>query len=456
MKWTDCGDGIDCGTAEVPLDYRHPDGKKITLALTRKLASDPTKRAGTLFLNTGGPGGTNEGFVYDLAADAPEKIRSRYDLIAVDPRGTGYSTPVKCQTTREWSDAWDTATARPARGGFERAVARGRQFGEACRRHSGDLLPYIGTEYVARDMDVIRAAVGDRRFNWYGLSYGTYIGTVYAGLFPQRVGVMALDGGYDPNAYANDPYRYDRGQYVAVDAALGRFFDWCERAPDSCAFGDGDPRKAYRDLQAALDEKPVRDADGRLVANGAWLTMNVTYNIGIGKDFWPTLAQQLVDAQNRTGDLLSGMKAEAQFQTENTAVECADRAFPRSQGLLRLALWSETAQAPLNGPALAYGPPNYDHGHAAACVQWPAERLSRYSGPFDAKGSAPILVIGSTGDPDTPYQDSVTLARTLDNAQLLTVRKEGHVGRHNECVRTATMDYLATGKLPRQRVCQGD
>lgn len=455
LKWTDCGGGFDCATAEVPLDYRHPDGVTISLGLSRKSAADPAHKIGTLFLNQGGPGGSSGGLLYYMGTDGPAEIRSRYDLVIVDPRGGGRSAPVRCESTREWMDSWETATARPTQGGFDRAVSLGRQFNDACQRHSGDLLPYIGTEYSARDLDVVRAALGEKKFNWYGLSYGTYLGTVYASLFPEKVGVMALDGAYDPNAYANDPYRYDRGQYLAVDAALGRFLDWCERTPDDCSFGDGDPRQAYLDLQAALDAEPIRDADGRLVANGAWLTMMVTYALGSGDDYWPTLAQQLVDAQHRTGDLLSGMEGEAQFQTENAAIECADRAFPRSLDLLHDRLRSETAEAPLNGPALAYGPPNYDQGHATACTQWPAKRLSRYSGPFDAKGSAPILVVGNTGDPDTPYQDAVTLSRTLDNAHLLTVRGEGHTGTGSECAWNATMDYLATGALPRQTECPG-
>jgi len=176
------------------------------------------------------------------------------------------------------------------------------------------------------------------------------------------------------------------------------------------------------------------------------LTYNVQASLGSGVHGWPLLATDLVDAQNRTGFLLS--VPEVAFLSANTAVECADRVFPRGQLKARLAIASRVA--PLTGPALAYAVPNYDHAHATACTQWPVKSQSRYAGPFSAAGAPPILVVGNTGDPDTPYQDSVALASTLRSGHLLTYRGEGHtgLGQSQNCVAEKITAYLTEGVLP--------
>ncbi|WXB20288.1 alpha/beta hydrolase [Pendulispora albinea] len=392
-----------------------------------------------------------------LGQSAPAPMRERFDIIGFDPRGVGASVPLACQNQREYSDAWAQATARPERGQFDRALQLAKEFNDACVRESADRLPYVGTQYTARDMDVLREAAGDKKLNYFGISFGTFIGTVYANLFPKRIRVLALDGAYDPETYANRPYEYDLGQYVAVDAALKRFFDWCKDTPESCSFGNGNPAKAFLDLQASLDANPIRNAEGRVIANGATLVLQIVFDLNRARPFWPTLAKDLAQAQTtRDGRLLAEVSAgTASFLGMNTAIECADRDFPRDKSLLRTFLRLESAVAPYAGPAIAFGPPGYDHGHAPACVQWPAARRSRYAGPWDAAGSPPILVVGTTGDPDTPYPDAVSLARKLDNARLLTFKGEGHTGYSGSaCARAAISDYLVDRVLPaRGAVC---
>ncbi|GAB2848782.1 alpha/beta hydrolase [Lentzea nigeriaca] len=445
LSWTDCADGFECATAEVPLDHRDPSGEKIELGVTRKRAADPSRRIGSLFVNPGGPGSGVDGTVRYFATDGPAELRDRFDIIGFDPRGVGRSQPLACQPQDEYAKAWQEASARPRKDSYESAVRNGRAFADACQRESAKLLPFIGTEYVARDMDLLRQAVGDEKLNYLGISYGSYIGTVYASLFPQNIRVLALDGAYNPHTYANYPYEYDLGQYRAVEAALGRFFDWC--VATSCEFGDGDPRAAFVKLQNELDADPVVD-DGTFVGNGATLTYNVVSELDGGKRAWPELATRLAEAQNRTGPLLA--VPDVGFLSVNVAVECADRVFPRGQLKPRLTIAS--AVAPLTGPALAYAVPNYDHAHATACTQWPVVSRSRYAGPFTAAGAPPILVVGNTGDPDTPYQDSVALVSTLRSGHLLTHRGEGHTGffQSEKCVAEKITAYLAEGALPPQ------
>ncbi|MFS8103441.1 alpha/beta hydrolase [Lentzea alba] len=445
LTWTDCRDGFECATAEVPLDHRDPAGEKIELGVTRKRAADPARRIGSLFINPGGPGGGTDGLVRYFAENGPAELRDRFDIVGFDPRGVGRSRPLACQTQAEYTQAWAESSARPRRDSFDSAVRTGKAFADACQRESAKLLPFVGTEYVARDMDLMRQAVGDEKINYFGISYGTYIGTVYANLFPNNIRVLALDGAYNPHTYANRPYEYDLGQYQAIEAALGRFFDWC--VATKCEFGGGDPRSAFVKLQNALDADPVVK-DGVFAGNGATLTYNVQSELGGGRGAWPGIAKGLVEAQNRTGDLLAvpGVR----FLSANTAVECADRAFQKGQ--LRARLTIASALAPITGPALAYAVPNYDHAHATACTQWPVRSQSRYAGPFSAAGAPPILVVGNTGDPDTPYQDSVALASTLRSGHLLTHRGEGHTGffQSEKCVAEKVTAYLAEGALPPQ------
>jgi pimeloyl-ACP methyl ester carboxylesterase len=324
-------------------------------------------------------------------------------------------------------------------------------FNAACAQNSGDLLPYIGTEYVARDIDLLRRALGEDQLTFYGRSFGTYIGTVYASLFPKRVRAMVLDGGYDPARYANRPYAYDRTQYVALDRAMARFLDWCGLTPAMCTFGDGDPKAAFQRLMSRLDAEPVPIPD-RGVANGFTLAYRLLFNLNEGKARWPAIGAALRQAEARDSSsfLLSPPSpASFDFLTPNVAVECADRAYPRDLRRLERQLAGSAKRAPLLGPALAYGPPTYDHNHATACVQWRAERASRYQGSYRAAGSAPILVVGTTGDPDTPYRDSVALARTLDNATLLTFRAEGHTAfERSPCATKVITAYLTDGAIP--------
>ncbi|MFD7939379.1 alpha/beta hydrolase [Streptomyces sp. NPDC059755] len=451
LTWSDCQGGFECANADVPLDYREPQGRTISLAVVRKKAADSTKRKGTLFMQPGGPGNSGVDFVRNNYADLPAALRDSFDVFGYDVRGVGRSSALTCFDDARYTQAVTQAKGVPGPDAYGPALQEAAEFDQACEDNAGELLPYIGTEYVARDIDLLRQALGEQQLTYYGRSFGSYIGTVYAAMFPKRVRALTLDGAYDPEHYANRPYAYDRPQYLALDGAMGRFLDWCAADQATCGFGDGDPRGAFEKLKADLDADPVPTANGGR-ANGYTLVYRLMFNINEGKVIWPSFGEALRKAQLRDNTsflLRPPSPASFDFLGPNVAVECVDRDYPRDLRRLERNVTANAKAAPLLGPAMAYGPPTYDHQHATACVQWTGERVSRYDGSYRAKGSAPILVLGTTGDPDTPYQDAVALSRQLDNAALLTFEAEGHTafGR-SACATDAVIAYLVDLKVP--------
>ncbi|MFD4245006.1 alpha/beta fold hydrolase [Streptomyces sp. NPDC058525] len=459
LSWGPCdgaADGFECATARVPLDYREPTGRTIPIAVTRRLAADRTQRTGVLLLHPGGPGNSGVDFARNSYEALPASLRDAFDVVGYDMRGVKRSGQVECWNDQEYTAAVDSARGVPGPGALQGAIRQGLEFATACRERAGDLVPFVGTGSNAKDIDLLRQALGEETLSFYGRSFGSYVGTVYAAQFPRRVRAMVLDGGYDPRRYADVPYAYDGPQFVALDAAVGRFLDWCAREAAACGFGEGRPRQAFEQLKRALDADPVITASGR-PATGYTLAYRLMFNINAGKVIWPELGQALRAAQARQATFLLSPPSPASFDflSVNLAVECADRAYPTDRVLLGGLVGAHVATAPLLGAPIGFGPPTYDHNHAPACAQWQAERPSRYEGSYRAAGSAPILVLGTTGDPDTPYQDSVALAGTLENGRLLTFAAEGHTAyNRSACVSALVTDYLAGLALPpRSTVC---
>ncbi|MBW8802592.1 MAG: alpha/beta fold hydrolase [Catenulisporales bacterium] len=452
LNWSDCGGGFECSDAAVPLDYRDPQGRTITLHMIRHPAADPAHRIGTFWMEPGGPGSSGLNFARNNWADLPSALRDRFDVVSFDPRGIGTSSQVECYSDDQYNAAVAATKGVPGPDAFDTAVKVAADFDQNCVAKLGDTAGLFGTQYVARDIDLLRQALGEQQLTFYGRSFGTYVGTVYASMFPQRVRAMALDGAYDPNRYANRPYSYDFPQFLALDAAMNDFLTWCAQNQTQCGFGDGDPKAAFTALKADLDANPVQLPNGGK-ANGFTLAYRLLFNMDEGKVIWPAFGQALHQAQQHdpSSFLLRPPSAASYDQLNpNTVVSCNDRVFPTSMTELKWHVTAGAAAAPLLGPPWAYAPPMYDHNSAPACVQWPVERVSRYSGSYRAAGSAPILVIGTTHDPDTPYLDAVALSGTFANARLLTFDAEGHTafGR-SACVTDATAGYLADLTLPK-------
>ena len=460
IQWKTCEDDerLQCATYSVPLDYRNPGAGTVKLAVNRLPAKGPG-RIGSLFLNPGGPGGSGVDVVAGVA-EAPEtkELRQHFVLVGFDPRGTNRSTPsIVCEPVARSVRRFDAALGQPAgETTVADALREGRQFVASCQRHSGDLLPFMGTEYAARDMDQLRAAVGDDQLSYLGLSYGTYLGAVYADMFPSRVRAVALDGSIDPFQYGDDSLGILGANYRASERSVDAFLTWCSAHASDCRFGEGAAGDALDALVAHLDDQPLTKGQGNKAATtNGYTVLYILYLLtGQGRGSWPQtgrLLAQIADGKPvvTNSDLLGPVGG-----ATNIVIECTDAAGSLVPAdFVRFARRSG-AMAERLGPALAYGPPSYDGANAAACSSWPLKNPpSDWRGDFRAQGADPVLVVGSVGDPSTPYSGAVSLAATLDNARLLT-EGGGPGATHtsffdNSCIRAKVTDYLVALTLPR-------
>ncbi|MGR4884900.1 alpha/beta fold hydrolase [Streptomyces sp. LARHCF249] len=266
LVWGPCDgsrDGFECATARVPLDYRQPTGRTVPLAVTRRLASDRDRRTGVLLLHPGGPGNSGVDFARNSYEALPASLRDPFDVVGYDMRGVKRSGQVECWDDKEYSAAVDAARGVPGPGAVQGAVRQGLEFATACQQRSGELVPFIGTGSNARDIDLLRQALGEETLSFYGRSFGGYVGTVYAAQFPRRVRAMVLDGAYDPRRYADVPYAYDAAQFVALDAAVGRFLDWCALNAAVCGLardGRGRPSRSSSGRWTPIPSSPRADA----------------------------------------------------------------------------------------------------------------------------------------------------------------------------------------------------
>jgi pimeloyl-ACP methyl ester carboxylesterase len=457
IHWTSCGSRLQCGTLRVPLDYAHPDGDSLSLALIREPAALPQSRVGSLVVNPGGPGESGVDMVRDATAQFDGPLHDHFDIVGFDPRGTGDSSPIHCLTdqqrdAQDQQDAPADPTARAAR-----QAQQAKDYAAACEKAAGKLLPFVGTRNTARDMDALRQALGDARLNYLGVSYGTYLGALYAEQFPQHTGRLVLDGAVDPAA---DRLEAGVQQQIGFEKSLERFAADCvTNHHDACPLGD-DPAAAGEQAAAFLDglrDKPLPTGDTghrKLTANLGW-TGTLLFLYGDQDTGWQQLRQALYTAM-KLGDGSALLSAADAYNNRRgghytasddaqTAISCADvpSATP-SPDQVRRVLAELKQQAPLL---------NRDTEAAdlavPACADWPYQTTERPH-TVRAEGSAPILVIGTTDDPATPYQQAVNLANGFANATLLTRQGEGHAafGSGNACVDRALDAYLVSGTLP--------
>ena len=433
LRWRPCEEGNECAELELPLDYEDPGGPTITIALLRMPATDPANRIGSLLYNPGGPGASG----VDTVAQAGQFLfsptaRARFDIVGFDPRGVGRSDAVRCLPSRPvLEEPYPDDAAE-----VEKWTAAARAVAEACEAQNGDVLPHLGTENVARDLDRIRAALGDQGLTYLGQSYGTLIGALYADLFPDRVRAMVLDAPVDPDLSGAELIA---GQAEGFEAAIDRFLAACA-ADASCQFGaGGDPAGSFRNLTAQWDAGPVAGVSGNVAWNGV--------AIALLSGAWDQLADALARAEQ--GDLsgladLAGPAIDPEALDAYDAVACLDLSVgndPVAYGRLGQQL---ERSAPGIGPFLAWSP----GWGSVDCAFWPVPP-QRDPEPVDPEGVAPILVIGGTHDPATPYPWAEALAEQLPSSVLLTRDGDGHgsYGR-SDCINRHTDDYLVGLSLP--------
>ena len=445
IQWTRC-DKVECGRLSVPLDFTRPNGPQIELALARIPAS--RKRIGVLFTNPGGPGGSGVEFLRSAVDVFPAAIRASFDLVSWDPRGVGASAPVRCLDRLDPFYAVDHDPHTPA--AVAQNVAVTRAFVDACRRNSGDLLRYVSTAATARDLDAIRAAIGDERISYVGFSYGTLVGAVYADLFPQHVRAMVPDGAIDPaRSYADGTL----DQAESFDDDLAAFFAHC-RADTSCAFAHGgDPAAAYDALTRAIAAEPVPavvGAERRTLGPGE-LDIAVASALYAGADGYDDLAAALAQAGRGSGgrmlalaDTYTGRKPGGMYSNETAAlyaIGCLDAPAPATITAVQQLAARAARVAPHFGASSVWlGLP---------CTFWPVPP-GGMEAPTHAPGAPPIVVVGTTHDPATPYSWAQSLASELRSGRLLTSEAASHTsyGRGDECVDGHVDRYLLELAVP--------
>ena len=471
IDWKDCSNEtttFQCGTVTVPLDYEHPDGQTITLAVKKLPASDGDAEHGSLFLNPGGPGGSGIGMVETDAPMFGEEVLGSYDIIGFDPRGVGQSTPITC-----WSDdevnqylngtsntlfeimATDVLSSTDS--SAQERIDRGASNAARCAKYSQvpELLDHVGTRDVARDLDVLRATNGNAKLNYLGMSYGTYIGALYADLFPGRVGRTVLDSAMDPSQRWADG---EAGVVAFTEGVLRQYVEHC-RAQSACPLS-GSTDEAITQLNAfvdGLDKNPLTTPDSDATINTLSATV-IIRQYAVARPDWEALTAMLTPAMtNHDGTLMAkamqslselspetadeAMDSTANRQIMFTAVICNDNP---DTGATASEMDAQAAAERKAHPFFG----GTSSGTEAYCRGW-GHRGKTPPQETRAEGSAPILVVGIKEDVQTLYSWAQSLAGQLDNGHLLTVEGYGHGAfTRNTCAATAITGFLVNGTMP--------
>lgn len=447
VDWTPCETDFSCATIKVPMDYSKPDGGSIDIAAL-KLSTKGT-RQGSLFINPGGPGGSGYDFVKDAGATHfSEKLRANYDIVGFDPRGVKRSAPVTCLTDQERDASRAKIYALDTDAGLAEALADSQVIAAKCEAKTGPVLGQIDTVSSARDLDILRAALNDTKLNYMGFSYGTFLGSTYASMFPDSVGRMVLDGAMDPSLSYEE---LTSGQAIAFEKALRAYVERCLQTSGCPLTGSVDAGiRQIQDLIAAVETTPMRAADGRPVSASTLVTGMIVplYN----DDNWPLLTQSLAallknDATPflRLADFNAEREPDGSYSSNSTfaftAINCLDYPMVTDTAGMRADEQQLRADSPTFGKYFAYGGTN--------CKDWPYKSV-RTPAPVDYTGSTDIVVIGTTGDPATPVEWASSLRKQLGRASLLTWQGEGHTayGRSNDCIGSAVDGYLVEGRTP--------
>ncbi|MER7760420.1 alpha/beta hydrolase [Streptomyces sp. NPDC097619] len=445
LVWKSCADAryprLECATLSVPLDHARPAGRRIALALTR-VPHTAKKSAGPLLVNPGGPGGSGRTLAGFVASALPAKVAAGYDVIGFDPRGVGRSEPVlNCAKGHFEAVRPDPV---PWRWEDERAnLDRVRSFAESCERAHGDVLPFVDTVSTARDLDLVRRALGAERVSYFGYSYGTYLGAVYAKLFPQRVRRMVLDSVVDPSGVW---YEDNLAQDVAFDARHKAFLAWVARHDAAYGLG-GDPAEveaAWYRMRQELRDRPAEGTVGPAELEDTYLPG------GYYDGYWPALAEAfaayavkgeeapLAAAYRRFGAV---DPAAGNSYSVYTAVQCRDAAWPRDWSTWRRDMWATHAKAPFMTWNNAW--------YNAPCAFW---KTAPSTAPDVTNTRVPpVLLFQATEDAATPYAGAVSMRERLAGSALVVEEGGGNHGialSGNACLDRHLADYLESGKLP--------
>ena len=459
LEWKACAQGPDdapgkeldqagarCTELTVPLDYSNPTGRTIKLALSRLPATDRAHRIGTMVLNSGGPGESTLGMPLEVRA-AMKGVAARYDLIGLDPRFVGRSTPLDCG----WPIGMWLRSSGPTRAGFDHQVGVRRELAERCARRHADVLPYANTRDTARDVDLVRRGLGERRISFLGYSYGAYLGAVYTQLFPGRTDRVVLDSAGDPRKWGA---RAMRGTEDEAERALRGWVTWAARRHGTYGLGATPARvlATVNAVVAAAERHPLRVGSHRVDGQ----VVPYIVSVGSGDDrpaaraeFASTVRTLNEAAHGRPADpgpALDGLltfvltSAGSPLASPAAAITCGDRAAPRDPDTYWSDIQRSRTRHPLFGPL---------RNNIWPCAFWPSLPRER---PTSVGNSTPALIVSATGDTATTYEGSKAMHRAMTGSRLLTLRgatAHGIYGEYgNGCVDTTVNTYLATGTLP--------
>ncbi|MDS0137019.1 MULTISPECIES: alpha/beta hydrolase [unclassified Amycolatopsis] len=457
-----------CARYRVPVDHDDASLGTIDIALLKRAARTPDKRVGSLFLNPGGPGGP--GLTMPIAGQAifRPQVLDRFDLIGFDPRGVGASNPLRCFTTQEDADEVFAAQVGVpiSRAEISGTLASYRDYGRFCKNNAGSLLDHMSTKDVVRDLDTLRAAVGDRKLNYVGFSYGTLIGSTYAAMFPKQSRAIVIDGNVDPALRTSDGVQYDRERAQGFEIALDAFLKRCDQAGPKCAFSDGNPRAKFDELREYLRKQPITlpGSDPLDISEFTGTVGGVLYSPGAFAALadwlqtYYTAIHPSAQAQAQTQSLrprpltapalghrgLADLRPDSPYTGDDSyfAVNCADKPFRIRQEQVPdiAAKWERESRT--FGRSQAFS-------DTAACPVWPAKKPDAYRGPWRAKTDVPVVVVGNFYDPATRYKFAQRMAAELGNSRLLSVDAFGHCILGDALgVDQAVADYLTDLEVP--------
>jgi pimeloyl-ACP methyl ester carboxylesterase len=444
--WERCGSGQLCATISVPLDYEQPAGKAIELRARKVPARDRAGKIGTLFINPGGPGASGVQFAAAASFILGAPLLRKFDVIGWDPRGVGESTPVKCLDTEQLDKFIATDGSPDDNAEITELNTVAKMLADGCEQRSADLLPHVSTKDAVRDMDVLRGIVGDSQLNYLGFSYGTLLGATYAELFPKNVGRLVLDGAVDPTQSSEQDAI---AQAKGFDAALDAFAEDC--AQRSCRLGTS------KDEVLAKVDKLLTESDANpLPGDGTRSVPQALVVLGVisplySQDAWPQLEDAVLDGLSGKGARLLALADQftnrsPRGYTNNSneviyAVNCLDSPGFPSVDQAKAEEAKFKTESPRFGSYLLWG--------SLPCANWPVKPTDKPHA-IKAAGTKPIVVVGTTRDPATPYEGAVSLADQLESGVLITRDGDGHTGYHkgNKCVDDAVESYLLKGTAP--------
>jgi pimeloyl-ACP methyl ester carboxylesterase len=444
IEWTQLGDRVDEGTITVPVDYSDPQGDTIDLYVARHRATaDPS--AGPLLTNRGGPGADGATLALDATGWFGREITDNFDVIGWDPRGTGRSEgAVDCIDDAEYDTYFSAPDITPDDdAGRAALVELAERYAQACIDRV-DILQHVGTNNSARDMDAIRQALGAEQVSYFGFSYGSELGGVWATLFPTTVRAAVFDGATDPNS---DPLQSTLQQGAGFERALTTFLAQCSADPQCPFHNGGDAEGAFDRLMASLDESPLPSAGDRVAVNRSVAVLAVAQAM-YSDNYWPALERALDDAADGDGsgllqlhDAYYGRRPDGTYSNlieAFQAINCADEAERPTV---------EEADADVD-EVLAVAPRIFPYTTGSySCTFFPPALDPRID--ITTAGAGPIVVIGTTGDPATPLESSRAMADTLEDGRLVIVEANAHTGyRGGSCVRGIVHEYLLTLVAP--------